>query len=351
MLLAAAMALRPDPAGVYTDVVVVTADLRPGVTLRADDIRLQSYPAVALPDGALTDIDRLAGATLAGPVRRGEVLTDARVLGPRLAGLNAGPDARVVPLRLSDSAVLDVIRTGDVVDVLGVAESTARRSPGCWRSVPSSCWSPRRAPGWAPPGNGWCWWHCPGPRPPPWWRGTGTGGDSDNSLTGQFTDGGPLPGKRLPKPANGLRYAFDARSGNQQRKASHVLKGFREFLAKGNIIDLSVAVVIGTAFTGLVTKFTDSIITPLINRIGAGKGLGLRDPQDRHRWRAKYRPEHPAVGTHQLHADRRGGLLPDCAPLRQDPQGPRCRRDRRGQADRAADRIRDSLQAHSPKDK
>jgi len=50
-----------------------------------------------------------------------------------------------------------------------------------------------------------------------------------------------------------------------------VLKGFRDFIAKGNIIDLSVAVVIGTAFTGLVTKFTDSIIAPLINRIGAGK--------------------------------------------------------------------------------
>ena len=50
-----------------------------------------------------------------------------------------------------------------------------------------------------------------------------------------------------------------------------MLKGFRDFLAKGNIIDLSVAVVIGTAFPGLVTKFTDSIITPLINRIGAGK--------------------------------------------------------------------------------
>lgn len=50
-----------------------------------------------------------------------------------------------------------------------------------------------------------------------------------------------------------------------------MLKGFRDFLAKGNIIDLAVAVVIGTAFTGLVTKFTDSIITPLINRIGATK--------------------------------------------------------------------------------
>ena len=50
-----------------------------------------------------------------------------------------------------------------------------------------------------------------------------------------------------------------------------MLKGFKEFLAKGNIVDLAVAVVIGTAFTGLVTKFTDSIIQPLINRIGAGK--------------------------------------------------------------------------------
>jgi len=49
-----------------------------------------------------------------------------------------------------------------------------------------------------------------------------------------------------------------------------VLKGFKEFLMRGNIVDLAVAVVIGTAFTGLVTKFTDSIIQPLINRIGAG---------------------------------------------------------------------------------
>ncbi|MGE2723474.1 large-conductance mechanosensitive channel protein MscL [Mycolicibacterium pulveris] len=48
-----------------------------------------------------------------------------------------------------------------------------------------------------------------------------------------------------------------------------MLKGFKEFLARGNIVDLSVAVVIGTAFTALVTRFTDSIIQPLINRVGA----------------------------------------------------------------------------------
>jgi large conductance mechanosensitive channel len=50
-----------------------------------------------------------------------------------------------------------------------------------------------------------------------------------------------------------------------------MLKGFKEFLARGNIVDLSVAVVIGTAFTALVTKFTDSIIQPLINRIGVNQ--------------------------------------------------------------------------------
>src|SRR4051812_28150248 len=52
-----------------------------------------------------------------------------------------------------------------------------------------------------------------------------------------------------------------------------VLKGFKEFLARGNIVDLSVAVVIGTAFTGLVTAFTGSVIKPLISRIGAGPDM------------------------------------------------------------------------------
>lgn len=50
-----------------------------------------------------------------------------------------------------------------------------------------------------------------------------------------------------------------------------MLKGFKEFIAKGNIVDLAVAVAIGAAFTGLVTKFTESVIQPLIDRVGAGK--------------------------------------------------------------------------------
>lgn len=49
-----------------------------------------------------------------------------------------------------------------------------------------------------------------------------------------------------------------------------MLKGFKEFLSRGNVIDLAVAVVIGAAFTGLVTAFTEKVIQPLIDRVGAG---------------------------------------------------------------------------------
>lgn len=51
-----------------------------------------------------------------------------------------------------------------------------------------------------------------------------------------------------------------------------MLKGFKEFLSRGNVIDLAVAVVIGAAFTGLVTAFTEKVVQPLVDRIGAGPG-------------------------------------------------------------------------------
>ena len=48
-----------------------------------------------------------------------------------------------------------------------------------------------------------------------------------------------------------------------------MLKGFREFIARGNVIDLATAVIIGAAFTAVVTAFTDNVVQPLISRIGA----------------------------------------------------------------------------------
>ena len=46
------------------------------------------------------------------------MLTDVRLLGSRLAESTAGPGARIVPLHLADSALIDLVRVGDVVDVL-----------------------------------------------------------------------------------------------------------------------------------------------------------------------------------------------------------------------------------------
>lgn len=49
-----------------------------------------------------------------------------------------------------------------------------------------------------------------------------------------------------------------------------MLKGFKDFLLRGNVVDLAVAVVIGTAFTALVTAFTESFLLPLIGLVGGG---------------------------------------------------------------------------------
>lgn len=54
-----------------------------------------------------------------------------------------------------------------------------------------------------------------------------------------------------------------------------MLKGFKDFLLRGNIVDLAVAVVIGTAFTALVSSFTNSFINPLIAAVGGGGENGL----------------------------------------------------------------------------
>ena len=43
-----------------------------------------------------------------------------------------------------------------------------------------------------------------------------------------------------------------------------MLKGFRDFILRGNVIDLAVAVIIGTAFTAIVTARTNDIINPLL---------------------------------------------------------------------------------------
>ena len=129
VLLAAIAALRPDPDDDRARVVVAARDLSPGAELTADDVRLETRSATTIPDGSQPDVGAVVGSTLAGPARRGEVLTDVRLLGRRLAESAAGPDARIVPIHPADSALIDLVRPGDVVDVVAAPEGSAQVTP------------------------------------------------------------------------------------------------------------------------------------------------------------------------------------------------------------------------------
>ncbi|PRQ11040.1 large conductance mechanosensitive channel protein MscL [Corynebacterium sp. 13CS0277] len=54
-----------------------------------------------------------------------------------------------------------------------------------------------------------------------------------------------------------------------------MLKGFKDFIMRGNVVDLAVAVVVATAFTAIVTAFTDNLINPLIASFGGANADGL----------------------------------------------------------------------------
>ncbi|MHC9570446.1 large conductance mechanosensitive channel protein MscL [Corynebacterium diphtheriae] len=63
-----------------------------------------------------------------------------------------------------------------------------------------------------------------------------------------------------------------------------MLKGFKDFILRGNVVELAVAVVIGTAFTAIVTAFSEHLINPMIAALGgadvSGLGFYLRSGND-----------------------------------------------------------------------
>lgn len=121
VLLAGVAAFRSEPGGERTDVVVAARDIGPGTPLTAADVALESRLTATVPDGATTQLATVSDATAAGPVRRGEVLTDVRLVGRRLAEAAAGPNSRIVGVHPSDAALTDLLRAGDVVDVVAAA--------------------------------------------------------------------------------------------------------------------------------------------------------------------------------------------------------------------------------------
>ena len=86
-----------------------------------------------------------------------------------------------------------------------------------------------------------------------------------------------------------------------------MLKGFKDFIMRGNVVDLAVGVVIGAAFTGVVTQLTKSFLEPLVRVII----VLITGQQERSRRLGAHVPGHPVRlgglrqrGDH-LPADRR----------------------------------------------
>jgi pilus assembly protein CpaB len=135
-LLAASLAFAIEavsPPTPPTEAVLVAAkNLAGGTRLAPDDVRLTNVAPASLPDGAVRRPTLAEGRTLAGPVRKGEILTDVRLLGP--AYLDSYGDGLVAaPVRIADAASVRLVRAGDIVDVLaagaganGSATSAAR---------------------------------------------------------------------------------------------------------------------------------------------------------------------------------------------------------------------------------
>jgi len=133
LLAAAALVLAVAPTNAVTltateepqtSVLVATHDLAAGLTIGPDDLRPTDRTTAQLPDGALvTGID-VAGRVVTGSVRRGEIITDRRLLGP---GLSASLGTGVVasPVRLVDLEVAALLRPGDRVDILAATQEAS----------------------------------------------------------------------------------------------------------------------------------------------------------------------------------------------------------------------------------
>jgi large conductance mechanosensitive channel len=59
-----------------------------------------------------------------------------------------------------------------------------------------------------------------------------------------------------------------------------MLKGFKDFIMRGNVVDLAVGIVIGAAFTTVVNQLTKSFFEPLIRLLGGGEMSGAWKVRD-----------------------------------------------------------------------
>jgi Flp pilus assembly protein CpaB len=115
-------AVRPTPAPTQ-QVLVAARDLTGGQPLAAGDLTVEPLPTHDVPAGAMSAEAAAVGRLLAAPMRRGEPITDVRLLSPSLLSATDQPDAVAVPVRVADGpAALALVHAGDIVDVIAAAD-------------------------------------------------------------------------------------------------------------------------------------------------------------------------------------------------------------------------------------
>lgn len=118
--ISAVLVLRPPPEP-SAEVLVAARDLDAAAPLSEGDLTTQVLSDRSVPDGALSpravSLEKdAAGLSLNAPVRRGEVLTDARLSDPPARPY--GPDLVAVPVRVADPGAVGLLSPGSRVDVL-----------------------------------------------------------------------------------------------------------------------------------------------------------------------------------------------------------------------------------------
>jgi Flp pilus assembly protein CpaB len=122
-------ALAPPPPQT-APVLAAARDLAAGAPITSGDLRVVRLPPAAVPTGVLREPAAAVGRRPVGPVRAGEPLTDARLLGPSLVAgyaTAAGADVVGAPVRIADPGAAALLRAGDRVDVLA---ATTESGPG-----------------------------------------------------------------------------------------------------------------------------------------------------------------------------------------------------------------------------
>ncbi len=115
LAVAAALQAHRAPPPERSLVLTAARDIPAGTTLTSRDLTQAAFAPGSVPHGALIRRQALGHQT-AGPIRAGEPVTDARVLGPGL--LARFPGMVAAPVRIGDAATVALLRVGDRVSVL-----------------------------------------------------------------------------------------------------------------------------------------------------------------------------------------------------------------------------------------